>query len=291
MKEEDMSGFIKIYNEGTNSPFMARLFAGILELRELIILGNTNPLNREVTREEFDKLYDPIFRALKACRDAAKEIIRTVESYEQKIANGDFVELQDNAFNIKASIDDLLQQELGKLLDNGSIAAKDSLQKLLRQIFEIEIGFLYQKAPGYQKGIGVLRANNETLFADYLQKVREKWLQDFLSLRNQRHHGSWTLERTKYQFYPPKKIQVVLPNIQGLPVHEYARISANRVILLVENLIAYGFQKSRRSPIYITEIPLEHRELNNPRRFKAMLRSLNYEPEWEIWFVDSCDFI
>ena len=72
---------LKRFNEGTNSPFIARLFLGLLDIRDLLEAGNIDPRNKQISRHQFDKLHYPLFLALKATKDAAVEIICVIRSW------------------------------------------------------------------------------------------------------------------------------------------------------------------------------------------------------------------
>ena len=287
-----MIGLKKVSGEGTSSPFTARLFSGMLELRNLLVLSNTNPLNYPITREEFDKLYNPIFLAMQATKDAAQRILEIIESHKTGISTGRLVKFQKDAFAILETVDNRLGQELGKLLDNGIIAAKDQIQHFLKQLFNIDISFLYhQKEIGYKNGITALRSKGEGLYAEYLEQVRGAWLKEFQDLRNKREHEGWTLRPVEYIYFPPVDIQAIFPNVLGDPIDVFARRSANRVLLFVENVIAYGFQLSGRLPVYLVEIPIDQRDPGNCRRFQAMPKMPGFGEIWRISYQDEFDFI
>jgi len=42
---------------GTTHPFIARMFVGILEIRDLTVMSSTDPRNRKVAPSHFDELY------------------------------------------------------------------------------------------------------------------------------------------------------------------------------------------------------------------------------------------
>ncbi len=161
--------FIKRFDEGTDPIFIARLFAWMLELRDLLVMGNTNPQNRQISSQEFDKLYDPLLRAMKSVYDAANLIINMIEEHKNGISSGSLVEFHDGSFTISETIDEKINQEFGKLLDNGVIAVKDRIQLILRQIYDLDIGCVYQKQDNFNAVIVELRKNNKNELANYLE--------------------------------------------------------------------------------------------------------------------------
>lgn len=228
-------------------------------MRDLLILGNTNPQNRQISQKEYDRLYHPLFQAMKATKESAQDISRIISLHEEGISSGNLVDINNNSFSIRESIDDELNQELGMLLDNGVISAKNLLQNFLKKIYGINIGFLYQEHNGFRKGKDALRVQGEYEFAKYLEQVRSSWLEEFIFLRGLKHHEGWTLDPVDYSFVTPKTVSVTFPKVNDVQVDEYAIRSANRIILFIETSIAYGFQTSKRVPIYLIEIPMEKR--------------------------------
>lgn len=286
------AAFLKHSNEGTRSPFIARLFLGLLEIRNLLELGNANPRNKQIARQQFDKFHYPLFMALQATRDAAVEIIETVSNHKDALAAGQIVTIQRNTFAVNQTIDFKLNQAVGKLLDHGLIASKDRLQKIIPYLYDLDIGFLYQKPSRYDEGIANFRENVNSEYADYLKYVRTVWLHEFQELRNEREHQGWTLGRVDYLFNPPDKVTAMFPEVGNLPVDEFALRSVNRICLFVENVIAYGFQISRRSPIFLVEISEEMRDPSNCQRFTAVPKNMpGFSQPWQLVFKDELDFV
>lgn len=286
------AAFLKHSNEGTRSPFVARLFLGMLEIRNLLELGNIDPRNKQISRQQFDKFHFSLFLALHAARDAAFEIIETISNHTESLAKGQIVTIQQNAFTVNGTVDFKLNQAVGKLLDHGSIAFKDRLQEIVRCLYDLDIGFLYQRQDNYEKGLADFRENVSSEFADYLGNVRTAWLHEFQELRNDREHKGWTLGQVQYLFSPPEKVTAVFPELGKLQVDEYARRSANRICLFVENVIAYGFQIFNRSPIFLVEIPKEMRDPSNCQRFRAAPKGMpGFGQPWQLIFKDDLDFV
>lgn len=280
----------KVSNEGTSSPFIARLFVGVLEIRDLFAMGNDFPPNPEISKGRFDELYKPIFEALEATRDTATSIMKITEDHAVEITKGQIVKFQANAYEVNKSVDNSLRQELGKLLDQGVIASKDGIQKIQKELLGHDIGFLYQKVGTYERGKTSLRSTGHSGFADYLEQVRDVWLESFLKIRNDQRHEGWTLDSVSYHLVAPNQVQVTFPKISGTDLSEFARNSANRVLLFIENVIAYSFQSSGRSPIILQEIPEHERDPANKTRFRAVPNLPEFSP-WRITFEDGKDFV
>ena len=154
------------------------------------------------------------------------------------------------------------------------------------------IGFVFQKVSRFNNGIADIRKAGKNDFADYLVAVRNKWLSDLLELRNQQEHHGWTLGDIKYNLTNITAITTSLSRVNNLSVDQFARYTANRVILFIENTLVYAFQhKSKTLPINIVKIYPESRDPKNPRRFRLTPRGLDLSPSWVINFKDDLKFI
>lgn len=77
-----------------------------------------------------------------------------------------------------------------------------------------------------------------------------------------------------------------------MPVDQFARITANRVLLFVENAVVYAMQRDKgKLPIYVAEIPPQERDPNYPRRFRVLPRGLAAAQPWTIQYAESFDFV
>ncbi len=129
-------------------------------------------------------------------------------------------------------------------------------------------------------------------FAEYLTKVRENWLSDLLTLRNQREHQGQRLDNINYSLGSGTSVRVTLPSILNLPVDQFARYTANRILLFIENTIAYAVQRKIMSgfPISIVEIPPESRDASTPLRFRLSPNGLDSSLPWRVSYRDDLDF-
>src|SRR5690348_15431978 len=82
----------KIEDEGTSSPFIARLLLGMFYLRNLII-------------DAFDALHEMMTSHLFNARDAARDIQATWEDHWKKVASGECVKVEGRTFRISENID------------------------------------------------------------------------------------------------------------------------------------------------------------------------------------------
>jgi hypothetical protein len=77
----------KFADEGSQSPFMARLLMGIMRLRDVVF---TDPAKRD----KFDKSYEFVIASLMNARATSEEIIQLWEEHARKVSSGEVARLQ-----------------------------------------------------------------------------------------------------------------------------------------------------------------------------------------------------
>ena len=270
--------FQKVSDEGTTSPFIARLHLGILNLRNFIFPDNEK-------RNKFDDFYQVVLDTLTNVRETSKEIIQTLAEHSRKVSQGEIVRSGEHAIHINKSIDKDLRKEVEGFL-NGSIRVfKDGMQILLK-FLKLDIGFLYQKENAFNNGIAKLTKTHPEL-ATYLRETR-KWSERLISVRNSLHKG-WMLPKMEYpETYGG--FQAVEPQISGQSVSEFVDFMSDRLCCFVEEVTAYALQTQlppKMPPnISITEIPISGRRADCCERFKFTLITREI-PIWSISYHDS----
>jgi len=283
-------GIVKILGEGSSSPFVARMFFGLLEVREVLYLGSVKPESRAEALAHFDLRFNPVWEAARATRDAALEIAGLVTRHRDALRYGSAVHLSANQFEVGESIDSSLGQAVDKLIDQGMVAVKSGLQGLLRDPLELDIGFLFKKDSQFRAGLESMAGAGENQFTMYLEQVREVWLKRFGELRVAHEHQGWTLDPVRYQLADSRVI-VTLPEVLGLPADRFATLHANRVLLLIENATVYAMQRFCRLPLVVVEIPKELRDHLYPKRFRIAPRGLATSPEWTVSYSDDQEYL
>lgn len=213
--EEPSLVFSKVSDEGTTSPFIARLSLGILRLRDVVF-----PDEKE--REKFDKAYEFVFTTLSNARTDAKNIVEIITAHSHKVASGQIARLKGHVIHIDESIDLDLHSLVAEFLNSSVRVLKDSMQKLL-VVLQLNIGCLYRKIGGFKTRIAVLKKTDPDL-ADYLQETR-KWSERLISIRNDLHVG-WMLPKFGYK-ENSGTIEVVEPQISGQSASEFANYMLN----------------------------------------------------------------
>ena len=126
---------------------------------------------------------------------------------------------------------------------------------------------MYARDDKFAKRLANLRSAYP-LLADYLVQVRRSWSSSLLARRNAQEHEGWTLPDVDYRVSPGPHVEFVEPQIDGVPVRQYAENMFNRVATFAENVIAYGYKCALKQPLTLLEVPLTARHPDFPKRFR-----------------------
>ena len=287
-----MPSLVKFMDEGTSSPFVARLFFSIMKMRDQVyLLGKEN---KGQLKDSFDQKFSPIFSSSIASRDAARKTISLIENHSKAILDGRVVEFSSNqTVVVNETIDIELGQAIDAFLDQSVISIKSCLQKMLREEFNLDIGFLFQNDQNFNKGLSSMRQNEGNELSNYLESVRTIWLSKFIDLRNDHEHHGLSLEKLDYIPISNGGLSVKLPNILDLPINQFTKIYGNRILLFIENMMVYALFRGKEDffSIYIYEIPNEKRDPSFPERFRFVPTGLQDLPKWKIDYFECDDFI
>ncbi|PVE08702.1 hypothetical protein [Limnohabitans sp. Rim28] len=261
----------KLADEGSASPFMARLFMGLMRLRDAVY---SDP----VERDRFDKAFDFVPTSLFTVRSTAKEISELWSGHALKIATGEVVRRQGVAIHIDESIDKELRRQVEHFLNSAARVIKQGMQGLTAQL-GVDIGFMFKQQTAFERGIAELKAT-APLLAEYLDQSRQTWSERLIKSRIDLEHNNWSLPRVSYDT-SGANIVAVEPLVAGQPVTEFVQGMLDRVCCFVEDVTAHCIQKKMPAPITIAEIPLAQRRPEAPERFQVTL-AVGGKPRWEI---------
>jgi hypothetical protein len=251
----------KIGDEGTNSPFIARLFLGILRLRDQALSDATQ-------REQFDKAFEGVAAGLQTVRAAAKSVVDIYSSYSQRVARGEIARITGGVIYVDVSVDQELRKQTEIVISTAGRVVKDRMQEVLRSL-NLDIGFFYRKPTTFTIGIAKLRQQNDSLAA-YLDQTRTKWSERLKNCRDALEHESWVLPK----ILPEAEsgiVRIIEPLIDGQPVTEFVTHMVDRVCCFVEDLCAHALQARMLDGVSIREIPLKERNPEIVERFQLAL--------------------
>ncbi|AUT64969.1 DUF6602 domain-containing protein [Paraburkholderia terrae] len=262
----------KFADEGTNSPFMARIFYG--QMRMADALG--------AEREPFLKAHRILMTTLMEIRDAAKDVAKIWKDHTRKIDEGSIVESKNQSIHITENVDRQLGRLVSEFLNGATRSFKDRMQQAARTL-SVDIGCLYQKQSKYEQGLADLEKTDSAL-ADYLREAR-KWGNSLVDTRNNLDHGDWTLQSAAVADVGGR-IVVSEPTIHGTPVTAWVNEMTDRILCFVEDVIAHGIQKRLIQGITLAEIPVGQRAPDMPLRFQNTVVGSGF-PTWQICYHTS----
>jgi hypothetical protein len=272
--EEPQWVISKLADEGTSSPFMARLGLGLVKLRDVA-------LHNQTTRDAFDKAYEFVFMTLMNTRATAQQIVEMIKEHTRNISAGEIAHLQGRSIRIDESIDGELRKQVEDFLNGAVRVLKQGMQDMA-QALQLNIGFLFQKDTTFENGVTALATTHPKLSV-YLQETRN-WSERLVERRNAIEHESWILPRMVYKANA-SQIQTEEPLISGQPVTEFVRYILDRLCCLVEEVTVYALQAQMPEGISLTEIPLEQRSPQCAERFQVAL-VLGGMPLWSLVYHD-----
>jgi hypothetical protein len=265
----------KLTDEGSGSPFMARLYFGNLRLRDVVFPDYAK-------RDIFDKPYHFVMDTLLNTRSTAKEIVQLVTEHFSKLAKGEVAQLRGHTIHIRESIDKKLRKEIETFLNCAVRAFKQGMQEVTKTL-EFNIGFLFQKQNPFEKGATVLEKSAPFLAA-YLRETR-KWSERLLKSRNDIEHEGWMLAKIRYSAVSGV-IVAEEPEITGQKVSEFVMFILDRLSCFVEEVTAHCLQARMPEGFSVTEIPLCKRAPDIPERFQMTLTNGGM-PIWNIAYHQS----
>jgi len=252
----------KFADEGTSSPFMARLYLGLMRLRDIVY---PDPAKRDT----FDKPYEFVVSSLMNARTTAKELTTLWDEHLRKIASGEIARLQGKAIHIDENVDKKLRKEVESFLNAAIRALKQGMQDLGKEL-GVNIGFMFKQQASFEAGITALQMT-DPLLAEYLRQTRN-WSEPLVEARNAIEHKGWTLPRVIYS-QSGASIVATAPDISGQPFTSFIGFMLDRLCCFVEEFTAHCLQQRMPQEITITELPIAERLREVPERFRLTLGS------------------
>lgn len=100
----------KFADEGSSTPFVARICMGILRLRDAVFPD-------AASREQFDKAYEFVMMNLLNARSSAKEIQTMIDNHIQNVATGKTARVQGPNISVDENVDKELRKEVENFLN------------------------------------------------------------------------------------------------------------------------------------------------------------------------------
>jgi len=262
----------KMMDEGTSTPFVARLCMTPLTLRDAVFFDQEK-------KGRFDTFYGSIIADLISLRRIGRETVNLWKTHEQKVTSGEIARY-DKAIRVDEFIQEPLTHNIETIIKN--IASTTKQFQNLTALFGINIGFMYQNIAAYDAGLQALEANDPML-ATYLCESR-KWLEPLTLMRGELEHKPYIAPQIQYVRAAENRIRVQEPHVLGLPLTAFVEVMLNRLNRYVEEVLTWCIQRTIMSPLVIAEIPLGFRDPDKTERFK--LAFVGMAQPWIIFYSD-----
>jgi hypothetical protein len=259
----------KIGDEGTSTPFIARIFMGLLRIREMVYRDPKE-------RRGFDSILDQALSSLLSSRASAQQIQEMWKTHSEDVAAGKVAHVQGDTIHVNSDFNRRFQKEVNSFLYDAARTLKEGMQKVGRTTGR-EIGIMFRKPDDYQRGLDALRATDRVLAA-YVQQTRNTWSERLIEARNKLDHKGWVLPRVTYEIRNDRVV-VHEPLIDGWPAVSFVTFMIDRLSCFVEEFALYCFQSRLPEGIAITEIPMMDRSVEAPERFTFTLQTGGL-PKW-----------
>lgn len=256
----------KIGDEGTTSPFVARLMLGVMRIRDAVY--------DDKARVHFDNLYEPVLSALRNARETSRDIAKEWEEHRAKVESGAIISARGRTIHISENIDRSLKRDLESFLNTAVRIIKHSLQVLANDL-GVDIGFLFQKEPAFLAGITKMRASDPTL-ADYLLATR-RWSEPLVLTRNDLEHGTISSPKISYTL-DSVPIRAEEPKLNGQPITAFTNQVLDRICCFVEEIVVFSLKRKLPTGFEITEVPLPERAPTSPERFHVTITPGGRQP-------------
>lgn len=251
----------KAGDEGTSSPFVARMWAGLMEVRDWAIEDDSK-------RREFDAFYEHVMAGLRDVREASREISEIWLTHMDAVASGKIVSRRGTQTHFSESIDRPLSRAVDSLLIASTRTIKTALQKLAAHLGR-DIGFLFKADNAFRDGVTRLAVSDPELAA-YIASART-WTEPLIAARNDLEHALGTTVRIEYAI-DQHSVSVVEPKLFGLPLIDSTKLTVERLLCFVEETLAHCLSIRFPAGIGLHEIPLASRDPAFARRYRLTVR-------------------
>jgi len=262
----------KLADEGSSSPFMARLFLGILTMRDAVFPD-------QAKRDIFDKPYHFVMETMLNTRSTSQKIIQLIAEHLSKLAKGEVGQVHGLLIQIEKPIDKELRKEVEAFLNSAVRALKHGMQEVTK-ILGIKIDFLFRQQSTFENEIKKLQEDDPYLSA-YLIETR-KWSEPLIESRNAIEHSGWTLPKIRY-FEVSGTIHADEPEISGQKVSGFVKFMMNRLSCFIEEVTVHCLKAKMPAGISVMEFPSSQRKIENPQRFQLTLTNGGM-PIWNITY-------
>ena len=258
---------IKFSDEGTSSPFPARLMLQMCELRDGIILDSD-------MRKRFDEAYGPIIDNFMETRQAISELKQLEERHRDELRNGSAAKI---AANGHITITRPIEVQYRGLIKEFFLKGQMIISTIPRvgKVFGLKTSFFFADDAKYSKGAKHLEQKwpNAILAIKHLDWARSGWYSDFNSFRNRIVHESFKFPNTTYEVDADSKVTPKFPALSDVADNcKLFEKLCECILELVEACVIFFFSTQLRGDQVIMQIPEDQRDPANVRKYRLCMR-------------------
>jgi hypothetical protein len=265
----------KMADEGTASPFMARLFLNVLDVRK-------SALHTKEEIDAFEKAYELVLMSSITVRDLALDIERLIADHRSKAARGAGVRIEGRTINVDEPIDKELRRLVEALLNSSNRVMLTGMKEVAKAL-QLDIAFFFKKESTFLNGVAALDATDPDL-ANYCRKARI-WADMLNTLRNEMEHNFWSVPKVQYRI-ERGSVEMLEPEVMGRPVSDFVKLITDRMLCFVEDICVHGIKNRMPESVSVTEVPLIQRPAERPERF-TICTTGGGMPLWKIVYHES----
>jgi hypothetical protein len=265
----------KMADEGTSSPFMARLFLNVLDLKK-------SALQTKKEIDAFEKPYELVLMSSITVRDLAVEIEQLITNHRSKSARGAGVRIDGRTIHVDEPIDKKLRRLVEAFLNSSNRLMLTGMKEVAKAL-QLDIVFFFRKESTFLNGVAALDATDPDL-AKYCREARI-WADMLNTLRNEMEHNFWSVPKAQYRI-ERGSVEVLEPEVLGRSVSDFVKLITDRMLCFIEDICVHGIQKRMPGSISVTEVPLIQRPTERPERF-TICTAGGGMPLWKIVYHES----
>lgn len=260
--------FAPLLDEGTTSPFAARLYMTPPMLRD-------HALTDKAKIARFDELFQFVINHLVDVRKSSRAMLELWRRFAARVASGKIARYT-HYIQIDESIDRPLNQHIKSFVMDAARVSKQFQN--LTSVFGVDIGFLFQQDNQYVKGLAALYASDPVL-ARYIRESR-KWLEPLRLFRDELEHHNYVPRPLKYDRVLDGSVVAREPLFLEAPLTTTIPWIENSLDRFVEEILVWCVAKALPPSMIVTEIPLAARDPHRIERFRVTLPGS--APAWEL---------
>jgi hypothetical protein len=232
----------RLLDEGTSSPFVARICMTPLMLRD-------HALAKKAEIAQFDELYQFVMNHLVDVRKTSKDMMALWRAHAARVSSGEIANYS-NHIQISESIEQPLYQHVRSFVMDAARVSKQF--QTLTKLFGVDIGFLFQREPRYLRGLAAME-NSDPLLARYIRESR-KWLEPLRLFRDELEHENYVRPRVRYDRESDNKVIAREPLFLGGSLTRTVPWIESSLNCFVEEILVWCVAKVLPPPAIITEI-------------------------------------